>query len=271
MTSPPTPSVAAHVRVERPAAGVALVVVDHPPANSLTLATRRALATTWEALAGDPTVGAVVVTGAGDTAFSAGLDMRELAADFDEPAKPPGQRHDEIDRLVWDPVSAGLWKPVIAAVNGYCLAGGLYLALMCDVRIAAEHATFAIPEVRWSHPAVFAWELIRHLPLNVALELTLWAERGVNAGRLADLGFLNAVVPGSDLLDEAVGWAEEVARMPMTAVAAHKRLLYEAAFPARQQDRDRSEHLVRHLHATADAAEGVRAFLERRDPAYEGR
>lgn len=256
------------ITTTRSADHVALVEIDHPPANSLTLEMRRRLADLWGELQRDDDVRAVVVTGAGDRFFSAGLDMDELAG-WHEHASAE-QRHRWIDQLTWDPWSNGLTKPLLAAIDGYCLAGGFYLAQMCDVRIAGVDAVFGIPEARWNHPAVFAGDLAQQLPLNLALEMVLWAERTHSAERMYELGFLNEVVADEEPRQVALRWATEVAELPPRAVQIHKRLLYEAANTGGPDDRARRERLVRPLHAMRDAAEGIRAFRERRRPDFRG-
>lgn len=257
------------ISLTRPEDHVALVTVDRPPANSLTLAMRRGLASLWAWLQDEDSIRAVAVTGAGERFFSAGLDMDELA-EWHE-SFSAGERHRWIDQLAWDPWSNGLRKPLIAAVNGYCLAGGFYLAQMCDVRIGAADAVFGIPEVRWNHPAVFAGGLAEQLPLNLALEMVLWAERTYPAERMYEVGFLNEVVTDRAPLEVALQWAGEVAELPTQAVQAHKQLLYEAAVRGASEERVQRERLVRPLHAMSDATEGIRAFQEGRRPEFGGR
>lgn len=180
-------------------------------------------------------------------------------------AGTPEQRRRDIDQLVWDPISAGLYKPVVAAISGYCLAGGFLLALMCDVRIADERAEFGIPEVRWEHPAVFSWLLARHLHVNHVLELVLWAERRLSAQRMYEMGFVNAVVAPGEALAVAIDWAREVARLSPPVVAAHKRLIYEAAVLADAvAARVRAEQTAAPLHSRPEAADAVASFLDRR-------
>jgi enoyl-CoA hydratase/carnithine racemase len=243
--------------------GVALVTVDHPPANSLTLGMRRALSETWASLQADPDVLAVVVTGAAGRFFCSGLDFDELYS-WHQRGTADQRRHD-IDQLVWDPLSAGLYKPVVAAINGYCLAGGFLLAQMCDVRIADEDSEFGIPEVNWNHPAVFAWMTARHLHVNHVLELVLWARRRLTAQRMYEMGFVNFVSPPGQALPVALDWAREVASLPAEAVAAHKRLIYESmVLRDAAATQATSEQLVAHLHDMPEGAELIARFLARR-------
>lgn len=242
--------------VEEARPGVAVLRIDRPPANALTYDLRLRILDAWRKARDEETIRAVVVTGTGDEFFSAGLDLEEVAS-------WRGDRdlmHERIDLLRWDPEEADLWKPIIGAINGYCLAGGWSLAEMCDVRLASEHASFGIPEARWGLPAVFAWSLARRLPLNVALEASLWADRRFSATRMFELGWLNAVVPAERLLDVALDWAEEVAALPPEAVAAHKRIVRASVEDGL---RAAAERTVRPLYDAPDAGAGIAAFLER--------
>lgn len=251
------------VRIEAAGDGVALVTVDHPPANSLTLEMRHTLARVWASLQADTDVRAVVVTGAAGRFFCSGLDFDELYSWHQRGSAD--QRRRDIDQLVWDPLSAGLYKPVVAAINGYCLAGGFFLAQMCDVRIADVNAEFGIPEVNWNHPAVFAWLTARHLHVNHVLELVLWARRRLPAQRMYEMGFVNLVSPAGQALPVALDWAREVAALPAEAVAVHKRLIYESmTLRDAVATQGASEQLVAHLHDMPEGAELIAAFLARR-------
>jgi enoyl-CoA hydratase/carnithine racemase len=250
--------------------GVALVEVDHPPANALTYDLRLRLFDVWQELRDDDSVGAVVVTGAGSRFFCAGLDLGEIA-DWFELEPDAHVIHERIDRLRWDVFDADLWKPTIAAINGYCVAGGWYLAQMCDVRIAAQHAEFGIPEGRFGLPAVFAWSLPQSLPLNVALESVLWSERRFSAARLYELGWLNAVVNADELLPVALDWAGEVAALPQAAIRAHKQMIYAHARLQAEELRRQAEILARPLYEDRGPAERTTAFRNRRDDARGGR
>ena len=242
------------LRIDEVSGGVVVLSLNRPPANALTLDLRLRIRDAWIAIRDMPEVRAVVVTATGRRFFCSGLDLHELANDLGNPSKDANRRHAEIDQLQWDPAAVGLWKPIVAAINGYCLAGGLNLASMCDVRIAATHARFGVPEIRWSQPAAFTWSLPKVLPANIAMEMVLWADRQFTAQRMLELGYLNAVVPRSKVLSTAISWAQQVSRLDEVAVQRHKQMLYQATFGDRAQKSEEAERLLRPLHDRADIA-----------------
>lgn len=246
--------------LENPRPGVVLLRIDRPPANALTYELRLRILDVWRQLRDDDAVRAIVVTGAGDRFFSAGLDLREVASWQHDPET----MHERIDLLRWDPEAADLWKPIIGAINGYCLAGGWHLAEMCDVRIAADRASFGISEGRWGLPALFAWSLARRMPPNLALEALLFPDRKFSAERMFQLGWLNAVVPLEELLTVALDWATEVASLPADALAAHKKLL-RSSTAADEALRAEAEATVRRLYDNATAGAGIAEFLSQHD------
>jgi enoyl-CoA hydratase/carnithine racemase len=237
--------------------------------NSISLDLALTLADTWRDLQGDDEVRAVVLTGTGTKFFCTGDDLKDRARLDNE---YPGGANKYVEDRRFDgritPAANGLWKPVIGAINGYALAGGFYVAQTCDVRIAAEHAVFGLPEVRWNLPAPFAAQLQRMIPPAIAMEMALWGSRTFTAARMYEVGFVNKVVPAERLLDEAVAWAEEVAMMGPVAVQAHKELMYRYLY----QDEASAERLGHALFEGVwdmeDTVEGPRAFVEGRAPEW---
>lgn len=214
----------------------------------------------------DDELWAAILTGAGDVAFCAGHDMKEdLEGDVRGKKLPPYQAQRPHPQ-VWS------WKPVIGAINGYCLAGGWYLAQCCDVRIAAEHATFGIPEAKWNLPAPFGAFPEYQISFGVAAEMLLWG-RSITAQRAYEIGFVNEIVPKDAALDRAMEWAEEVCALGQDAVRAHKQLLYRG----RDLSLAEREALGNDLFywyppkpgVVMDATEGPRAFAERRKPRFD--
>ncbi|MPZ99154.1 MAG: hypothetical protein GEU80_07420 [Dehalococcoidia bacterium] len=251
--------------------GYALIVTMNRPEamNALNGEVRAGILDGLRRAQQDPEIRAVIITGAGDRAFSAGADLKERAAQNDAGGTQPG--------AFWDPgdpqLQRGLefWKPTIAAVNGFALGGGCELAMACDIRVASDRAVFGQPEVtRGAIPGAGGTQrLPRLIPFGVALEL-LMTGRHIDAQEAHRLGLVNHVVPHEQLLDKAISIAEEIAANAPLAVMAAK----EAAYRGREQsllDGLRLEGLEnRIVRASEDAREGPRAFAEKRKPNYRG-
>ena len=263
--------------VERhPAAHYAVVTINREErGNSMNLDFLFRLEEVWRDLRDDDDTWAIVLTGAGDRFFCTGEDLKErgevdAAGNGGYAAKLAAMwRGGRMPNL--DPSAPGveLWKPIIGAVNGSALAGGMYLAIMCDVRIAAETARFGLPEVRWNLPAPFAAQLQRLVAPAFVKELTFWGGRQFSAQRMYEVGFVNKVVPQGDVLDEAISWAKELCEMGPVAVRTHKELmhryLYQDAIWAEPMGLAMAEKIM----AMEDSTEGVRAFVERRKPEWK--
>jgi enoyl-CoA hydratase len=203
---------------------------------------------------------ALVVTGTGDRAFCAGMDLRAFA-EGGASGVPP-----EYMRLVNGQVTV----PVLAAVNGFAVGGGCEIALACDVVVASTDATFGLPEVkRGLFPGVGVMHLAKRLPLGVALEMALTGER-IDAARAYDLGFVNKVVPTDEVLDATLSIAQVIAANAPLSLAAIKELTRLAAYGAPEADERLSEWL-QIVFNSADAKEGATAFIEKRDPVWQGR
>ena len=238
--------------------GVLIITINRPEAgNSLNPAVGAGLVEALTAAADDASVRTVVVTGAGEKIFCAGMDLKAFAAGED-----------------MSPVSAGLnqlgsfAKPVIAAVNGQALAGGFEVVLKCDLVVAADHARFGIPEVKRGLVAAGGGtRLPRRIPLQVALELGLTGEP-ISAARALELGLVNRVVPADQVMDTALALAALVAANGPLAVQATKRLMWE------EIGADNGAHVgkvVAPVFSSDDAREGAVAFAEKRPPNWSGR
>lgn len=205
-----------------------------------------------------------ILTGAGDVAFCAGHDMKEdVEGDVRGAAQPPYQAQRPHPQ-VWS------WKPTIAAINGYCLAGGWYLAQCCDVRIAAEHASFGMPEAKWNLPAPFGAFHEYQISFGVAAEMLLWG-RSITARRAYEIGFVNEIVPKGQALERAMEWAEEVCALGQDAVRAHKQLLYRGRDLSVAEREALGEDLFYWYwpKPVVDATAGQRAFTEKRKPRFD--
>ncbi|MHB1486035.1 MAG: crotonase/enoyl-CoA hydratase family protein [Acidimicrobiales bacterium] len=212
----------------------------------------------------DPDVGAVILTAAGDRAFCAGMDLRAFA----DSGTPVGTDGPGLGVLMGRTYP----KPVVAAVNGPAVAGGFELVLACDLVVAADHATFGLPEVKRGLVAAGGGVLLlpRRLPLALALEMGLTGDP-IDAQRAYALGLVNRVVPAGEVLDVALGLAEVIAANAPMSLRLTKELMLEVSGGndpvTRQQFADRYAPIF----ASDDAKEGATAFNERRSPRWTGR
>lgn len=246
---------------------VLLITINRPKArNALDRDVATRLADAFDAAEADPDIRCVVLTGAGDQAFSAGADLKAMARG--ERPIVPGREHYGMAGFVRHPMST----PVIAAVNGAALGGGTELALAADLVVAAEHATFGVPEVKRGLLAAAGgvFRLPEQLPRKVAMRLVLTGEP-MSAAEALRWGLVNEVVPAADVVPTALALAEVVAANAPLAVQASKRLalgIVDGGRPAEADTWDRSGEEMSRLFASADAAEGMKAFAEKRPPRW---
>ena len=235
-------------------------------ASSLELSDR--LGEEWERFDEDEDLWVLILTAKGDVAFSAGHDMKE-DVEGDVRGGPRGGMKQTPRRKPHPWVST--WKPTIAAINGYALAGGWELAQRCDVRIAAEHATFGIPEIRWNLPAGFGAQLSQLPTWAIAAEMLLWG-RPISAQRAYEIGFVNKVVPKERLMEEASEWAEYMCTLGQESVRGHKRLLHYARFVPPSEIQTLAEDIFywwpKKRGVVLDEDVGARAFAEKRQPDF---
>ena len=256
---------------------VALVTLDRPErANALNPPMLAELAAAWRRIAGDADIRCAVLTGAGERAFCAGMDMRATI-----PAAQALARGERIDaaafaglREVAPALLAGfdLGVPLVCAINGHARAGGFDLMLAAEIRYAVPHATFALEEVALGlYPTGNATVLLpRQIGWVHAHELLLSA-RPIDAARALAIGLLNAVVPAEQLLPTAFATADAIAANAPLAVRATRRGVRELiALPLADAYR-RQEELGRPLRRSEDAREAQRAFVEKRKPVWKGR
>lgn len=243
---------------------VALVTIDRPEAmNSLTPEMLSGLDAAFAAFEADPELRVAVLTGAGDKAFCAGLDLKgaaQLLTAGDELGYA-----DHTKRQLSD-----VFKPVIAAVNGFCVAGGMELLLGTDLRVAAEHATFSLGEVRWGLVPLGGSHvrLPRQVPWAVAMELLLTGER-IDARRAHEVGLVNRVVPADQVLPAAFELAERIGRNGPLAVRTAKEIAVRALTLERGFVLEKA--LGARVLSSEDAKEGPLAFAEKRPPRFRGR
>lgn len=246
---------------------VVIMTLNRPDAlNSINRQLRRELSEAITQFDGDEDSYVGIITGAG-RAFCAGRDLKERASDNAEGAQARARDSMYPDRPYMWPQT---WKPLIAAVNGYALAGGWSIAQMCDLRLAAEDAKLGITETKWSLLPPFGTILSKMIPLSAVLELCLTAQP-VSAQRAYDMGFLNKVVPGEQLMDAAMIMAEQIAENAPLAVQYFKELAYRGLNMSTQDISSLTYHMYDQLLTTEDSKEGPLAFAEKRKPNWKGR
>jgi enoyl-CoA hydratase/carnithine racemase len=213
----------------------------------------------------DEDVRCVILTGTGDRAFCAGMDLRAFAE-----RGTPSPRGTDGAAAFGRFINGEVTVPVIGAANATAVAGGFELLLGCDVVVASEHASFGLPEVKRGLFAAGGGVFIStRIPLAVALELTLTGDL-VDAQRALSLGLINMVVPQAEVLPAALGLAERIARNGPLALRATKQLVRTASTDL-PRARELQARLQPQVFSSADAKEGATAFVERRDPVWTGR
>ena len=250
------------------AENIATITINRPERmNAMDAEHYASLSAAWTRVRDDPEIRVAIITGAGEKSFSAGADLKSFIGAPQTLAELQLTQKNQL-------LNRGLevWKPVVAAVNGYCLGGGTTLLLATDIRIAAEHATFSLAEVkRGVFPANGGTQRVaQQLPHPLAMELLLLGD-SVDAQFALRWGLVNRVVPAAQLMDAARDFARRLAANAPLAVQAAKELA------VRSRDLDlasglRMEQLfLRLLQDSEDVQEGTAAFREKRAPSFRGR
>ena len=253
---------------------IAYMTISHPEKmNAMTSKMRQQ----WEeALADfrdDPEMRVALVTGAGDKAFCTGPDLTEEAGPMATRAGDHANFWQTSIKTREDWRDMQIWKPIVAAVNGYCIAGGFEMALLADIIICSDNASFGFTEGSLSRVpgAGGTQKLPRRIPFGMAMQMLLTCER-IGAEEALRVGLVNKVVPKAELMSEAEKIAKRIASFGPLAMRAIKELAWRGTFEMNLSEGLRLERMYALINRdTQDASEGPRAWLEKRDPDYKGK
>ena len=247
---------------------VATIMLNRPERrNAVGPNTLRELLAAFDDAKRDSAVHAVVLTGAGDKAFSAGASLSDMSTEATE-----STRHDErglfVDLFL---AMEKLGKPILGAINGHALAGGFGLALSCDILVAADTAQFGTPEIRvglW--PMMIMSVVMRDLGRKRAMQLFMTGDR-IDAQTALQWGIVNRVVPAADVQSETAAWARELARWSPLIMRLGRDAFYAIDGLDMEAQLRYLQSQLTALSLSDDFREGVTAFLQKREPHFEGR
>ena len=246
---------------------IATITINRPDRmNAMDADHYAGLSAAWERVRDDSDIRVAVITGAGEKSFSAGADLKSFLNQ-----QPPlselmlTQKNQLLNR------GLEVWKPIVAAVNGFCIGGGMTLLLATDLRICAEHATFSVAEVkRGVFPANGGTQRIaQQLPHSIAMEMLLLGDT-FDAQTALHWGLVNKVVKKGDLMDAAYDYAQRLARNAPLAVQSAKELALRSRDVDLATGLRMEQMMLRHLQNSQDGGEGTKAFAEKRAPSIKG-
>jgi enoyl-CoA hydratase len=242
---------------------IVVITLNRPEKrNALNAAMREGLWEAWKNFESDPRLRVAILTGAGDKAFCAGIDLIEFTET--KLGVPPPNFLPVIGQNI------NVSKPVIAAVNGGAYAGGWRLAQMCDLCVASETARFAITEARVGRGVPWAAPLIHMIPQRVMLELLMTANP-ISAQRAYELGFVNHVVPAGDVMTKARALANDIQAGSPLFMRAVKEMVAMSTEVGNSEAIRNADRIFEPVYRSEDAIEGPLAFREKRKPVWRGR
>ena len=247
---------------------IAIVTIDHRPVNALNRKTMEELSQVLDELRADAAVKAVILTGAGSLAFVAGADIKEMSQ---LPSPQAAQDVSALGQAVFLKLQR-LGKPVIAAINGVCLGGGLELAMACHLRISGDRARFGQPEIALG--IIPGWGGTQRLPRLIGkAKATEWILTGdmVTAQEALRLGLVNQVVAQDQVLKAAKDLARKIVSKGMVAIAESLRAIEEGLEGSLEAGMAKEAAAFGRVAATEDSREGVKAFVEKRQPQFKDR
>jgi enoyl-CoA hydratase len=258
--------------------GIAFVTMNRPEVrNAINTEMLVRLADAWQDINDDPAVHVAILRGAGDKAFCAGADLDRLVRMM-QGLRPPETEFDQRVLADYSIIYKGLlrnydvYKPIIAAVHGFCVAGGTEILSCTDIRVAADDAVFGLAEVKWS---LFPMggstvRLPRQIPYCHAMEILLTGEQ-IPAERALQMGLISKIVPRAQLEAEALRYAHIIEEAGPLAVQAVKRSVLESRNLSHEKALEREMELGVPVSMSEDCREGTKAFKEKRKPVFKGR
>jgi E-phenylitaconyl-CoA hydratase len=246
---------------------IATITINRPEVmNAMDPETYKELSDAWIEVRDNPEIWAAVITGSGTQSFTAGADLKKTVTKRPEKWELFLTQKDQL-------LNRGLevWKPIIAAVNGYCLGGGVTLLLATDIRVASPNATFGLSEVkRGLIPANGGTQrILRQLPYPVAMDL-LMTGRTISAEEALRYGLINEIFPQENLMERALDYAKKIVENAPLAVRTVKELAVKSQYLSLQDGLRMEQLFESYLRGTEDAIEGPKAFAEKRKPNFTG-
>jgi len=240
---------------------IAFITINLPQSlNALNPQSVEELGRAWVKFRDDEKALVAIITGAGEKSFCIGYEMSPEALTIPNAKKAK----------LTVPTSFEIWKPVIAAINGYCLAGGWYIAQECDIRVAADEAQFGIPQVKWGLTTPISASVESVLMPGHALELLLVGNR-IDAAKAYEIGFVNYLVHADQVMSKAIEIAKKICDNGPIAVRKAKELFYRARLLNEKDTDNLTWRLFEESKSSEDSQEGVRAFNEKQKPKFKGR